>query len=97
MKKLILLLATAALCLNLTAQDDPGKKDGDKDTIRIGGMRIVKKGKKNGDVSINIGGDNGKKKRKNLTTMQKWIDVILLANKGSCCTTPKLQKKFQKT
>ncbi len=46
MKKLILLLATAALCLNLTAQDDPGKKDGDKDTIRIGGMIIVKKGKK---------------------------------------------------
>ena len=74
MKKLILLLATAALCLNLTAQDDPGKKD-DKDTIRIGGMRIVKKGKKNGDVSINIGGDNGKKKRKNLTTNWGIVDL----------------------
>ena len=75
MKKLILLLATAALCLNLMAQDDPGKKDGDKDTIRIGGMRSVKKGKKNGDVSINIGGDNGKKKRKNLTTNWGIVDL----------------------
>ena len=44
MKKLILLLATATICLNLTAQDMPEKKDGDKDTIRIGGMIIVKKG-----------------------------------------------------
>ena len=75
MKKLILLLATAAICLNLRAQDEPGKKDGDKDTIHIGGMRIVKKGKKNGDVSINIGSDNGKKKRKNLTTNWGIVDL----------------------
>jgi Outer membrane protein beta-barrel domain len=75
MKKLILLLATAAICLNLTAQDEPEKKDGDKDTIRIGGMRIVKKGKKNGDVSISIGGDKGKKKKKNLTTNWGIVDL----------------------
>ena len=75
MKKLILLLATATICLNLSAQEEPGKKEGDKDTIRVGGMIIVKKGKKNGDVSINIGGDNGKKKRKNITTNWWIVDL----------------------
>ena len=75
MKKLILLLATATICLNLTAQEEPGKKEGDKDTIRVGGMIIVKKGKKNGDVSINIGGDNGKKKRKNISTNWWIVDL----------------------
>ena len=75
MKKLILLLATATICLNLSAQEEPGKKEGDKDTIRVGGMIIVKKGKKNGDVSINIGGDNGKKKRKNISTNWWIVDL----------------------
>ena len=75
MKKLILLLATATICLNLSAQEEPGKKEGDKDTIRVGGMIIVKKGKKNEEVSINIGGDNGKKKRKNITTNWWIVDL----------------------
>lgn len=75
MKKLILLLATAAIYLNLTAQTEPEKKDGDKDTIRIGGMRIVKKGKKSADVSINIGKDRLKGKRRNVTT--NWCIVDL--------------------
>jgi hypothetical protein len=75
MKKLILLLATTAICLNLTAQDEPAKKEGDKDTIRIGGMRIVKKGKKNGDLTVNIGSNNGKKKRKNLSTNWGIVDI----------------------
>ena len=72
MKKLILLLATAIICINVSAQEDPEKKDNNKDTIRVGGMIIVKKGKKKGDVSINVGGDNGKKKRKNIST-NWWI------------------------
>ncbi len=80
MKKLILLLATAIICLNLSAQDDPGKKDRNKDTIRVGGMIIVKKGKKDGgDLSIKVGGDHGKKKRKNIST-NWWIVDLGFAN-----------------
>lgn len=80
MKKLILLLATAIICLNLSAQDDPGKKDRNKDTIRVGGMIIIKKGKKDGgDLSIKVGGDHGKKKRKNIST-NWWIVDLGFAN-----------------
>lgn len=79
MKKLILLLATAIICINVSAQEEPEKKDNDKDTIRVGGMIIVKKGKKKGDVSINVGGDNGKKKRKNIST-NWWILDLGFAN-----------------
>jgi hypothetical protein len=75
MKKLILLLATATICLNLTAQDEPGKKDGDKDTIRVGGMIIVKKGKKSGDVSVKISNDKGKKKKRNISTNWGIVDL----------------------
>ena len=69
MKQLILLLATAIICLNATAQEVPEKKDEKKDTIRVGGMIIVKKGKKSGDVTVKIGTDNGKKKRKNIISV----------------------------
>ena len=75
MKKLILLLATAAICLNLTAQVEPEKKDGDKDTIRIGGMIIVKKGKKSGDASVKISSDKIKKKKRNVSTNWGIVDL----------------------
>lgn len=78
MKKLILLLATAFICLNMMAQTEPDKNEG-KDTIRIGGMRIVKKGKKSTDVSITIGDDNGKKKKRNVST-NWWIVDLGFAN-----------------
>ena len=79
MKKLILLLATAIICLNSTAQNVPEKKDENKDTIRVGGLIIVKKGKKSGDVSVNIGGDNGKKRKRNVST-NWWIVDLGFAN-----------------
>ena len=79
MKQLILLLATAIICLNLTAQEVPEKKDDKKDTIRIGGMIIVKNGKKNGGASVKIGHDDGKKKRKNIST-NWWIVDLGFAN-----------------
>ena len=75
MKKLILLLATAAICLNLTAQEVPEKKDGDKDTIRVGGMIIVKKGKKSGDASVKISSDKSKKKKRNISTNWGIVDL----------------------
>ena len=79
MKKLILLLATAIICLNSTAQEVPEKKNENKDTIRVGGLIIVKKGKKGGDVSVNIGGDRSRKKRKNIST-NWWIVDLGFAN-----------------
>ena len=79
MKQLILLLATAIICLNSTAQDVPQKKNENKDTIRVGGMIIVKNGKKSGDVSIKIGPDKGKKKHKNIST-NWWIVDLGFAN-----------------
>ena len=75
MKKLILLLATAAICLNLTAQEVPEKKDENKDTIKVGGIIIVKKGKKSGEASAKIGSDNGKKKKRNISTNWCIIDL----------------------
>lgn len=79
MKQLILLLATAIICVNSTAQEVPEKKDEKKDTIRVGGMIIVKKGKKSGDVTVKIGTDNGKRKRKNIST-NWWVVDLGFAN-----------------
>jgi hypothetical protein len=77
MKKLILLLATAAICLNLAAQTEPEKKEGD--TIRVGGLIIVKKGKNEGGVSIKKSDDKDKdeikKKRKNVSTNWGVVDI----------------------
>lgn len=79
MKQLILLLATACICLQATAQEEPGKS---KDTIRVGGMVIVKNGKKekkDGERSLKISTDNGKKKHKNIST-NWWIVDLGFAN-----------------
>jgi hypothetical protein len=71
MKKLILLLAVAIICLNVSAQDEPGKN---KDTIRVGGLIIVKKGKKGDDVTVKVG-DNAKKKRSKISTNWGVVDL----------------------
>lgn len=72
MKKLILLLALAIICIHVSAQDEPGKN---KDTIRVGGIIIVKKGKKDGDMTVKVGGDNSKKKRSKISTNWGVIDL----------------------
>jgi Outer membrane protein beta-barrel domain len=81
MKKLILLLATAIICLNLTAQEDSARIKKNKDTIRVGGIIIIKNGKgdKDKDVSVKIGGDKGKKKKRNIST-NWWIVDLGFAN-----------------
>jgi Outer membrane protein beta-barrel domain len=93
MKKLILLLATAFICLSITAQEDSVKIKKNNDTIRVGGIVIVKNGKgnKNKEVSVKIGGDNGRKKRTNISTnwcivdlgFANYSDVTNYANAGS--------------
>lgn len=77
MKKLTLLLATAIICLNAAAQDEKGKSGETKDTIRIGGMIIVKKGKpaKDGDVEININGPKTPRRKRNVSTNWGIIDL----------------------
>lgn len=78
MKKLILLLATAAICLNVSAQEEPQKKEGD--TIRIGGMIIVKKGKNEGGVSVKRKSDDGARKKKKNVSTNWWIVDLGFAN-----------------
>ncbi|HMK05453.1 MAG TPA: outer membrane beta-barrel protein [Ferruginibacter sp.] len=70
MKRLTLLLATAIICLSVTAQEDKKEK---KDTIRIGGMIIVKDGRKNGkNKDVKVTKDHSPKKRSNIST-NWWI------------------------
>ena len=81
MKKLILLLALGAFCLNASAQEDTIKTK-QKDTIRIGGIIIVKKGKGNTDdkVTVKIGGDDDKPKKKSKISTNWWILDLGFAN-----------------
>ena len=81
MKKLILLLAMAIICLNVSAQEDSVKTKQKKDTIRVGGIIIVKKGKNNkdGDMSVKFGGDKGRKKNSKIST-NWWILDLGFAN-----------------
>lgn len=89
MKKLILLLATASICLSSTAQE--GKDS--KDTIKIGGMIIIKKGKagKDGEAGFKINSDKKHKKNKNVSTnwgvmdfgFSNYSDQTNYANTGS--------------
>jgi len=74
MKRLTLLLATAIICLSVTAQEE--KKDQKKDTIRIGGMIIVKDGKKsNKNKDVKVIRDHSPKKRSNISTNWGILDL----------------------
>lgn len=80
MKKLILLLALAIICLNVSAQEDSVTIKKNKDTIRIGGIIIIKKGDKNDkNVEVKVTTDNPKKKKSNVST-NWWIVDLGFAN-----------------
>lgn len=75
MKQLITFLAAAIICSTATAQTDSTttKKS---DTIRIGGIIIVKNGKKDKDVNITMGRkDRTKKKNPNVSTNWWIVDL----------------------
>ena len=75
MKQLITFLAAAIICSTATVQTDSTttKKS---DTIRIGGIIIVKNGKKDKDVNITMGRkDKTKKKNPNVSTNWWIVDV----------------------
>lgn len=70
MKRLTLLLATAVFCLTVTAQEK-------KDTIRIGGIIIVKEGKTGGssDRGMKMKRDHSPKKLRNVSTNWGVLDL----------------------
>jgi hypothetical protein len=82
MKQLILLLATAIFCNAATAQTDSTKTK-KSDTIRIGGMIIVKRGKSdstNKNVDITLGRKDPVKKRNANVSTNWWIVDVGFAN-----------------
>lgn len=79
MKQLITLLAAAVICSAATAQTDSTKTK-KSDTIRIGGMVIVKNGKKDKDVNITMGRKNYEKKRNANVSTNWWIVDLGFAN-----------------
>ncbi len=82
MKQLITLLAAAIICNAATAQSDT-TKNSKSDTIRIGGMIIVKKGKdgsKDKSVDITMGRKNPEKKRNSNVSTNWWIVDLGFAN-----------------
>jgi Outer membrane protein beta-barrel domain len=79
MKQLITLLAAVIICTAATAQTDSTKTK-KSDTIRIGGMVIVKNGKKDKDVNITMGRKNYEKKRNANVSTNWWIVDLGFAN-----------------
>jgi Outer membrane protein beta-barrel domain len=75
MKQLITLLAAVILCSATNAQTD-STKNKKSDTIRIGGIVIVKNGKKDKDVSVTLG-RKGKEKKSNSNVSTNWWIVDL--------------------
>ena len=79
MKQLITFLAAVIICAAATAQKDTTEKS-KPDTIRIGGIIIVKNGKRDKDVNITMGRkDKTKKKNANVST-NWWIFDLGFSN-----------------
>ncbi len=81
MKQLITFLAAAIICSTATAQTDSTKKQ-KSDTIRIGGIIIVKNGKNknNKDVDITMGRKNSERKKNANVSTNWWIVDLGFAN-----------------
>jgi hypothetical protein len=76
MKQLITFLAAAMICSAATAQTDTTNKK--SDTIRIGGIIIVKNGKNKNDKDVNITmGRKDKQKKQNANVSTNWWIVDL--------------------
>lgn len=72
MKQLITFLAAAIICSVAMAQTD-STKTSKSDTIRIGGIIIVKNGKKDKDLNITMGRKNNEKKKNANVSTNWWI------------------------
>ncbi len=78
MKRILLALCATAITMSSLAQTDSTKNE-KVDTIRVGGMIIIKKKGKDGDDEKKIQISNNKKKRTNVST-NWWIVDIGFAN-----------------
>ncbi len=82
MKQLITFLAAAIICSSASAQSDSAKTV-KKDTIRIGGMVIIKKSREGSNdkgVDITMGRKDKEKKRNSNVSTNWWILDIGLSN-----------------
>jgi len=77
MKKITLLLATALFYLNSTAQDSTEVATQKKDTIRIGNIIIVKKGKKETGSDSSVSVSFGRKQKYNSKVSTNWFVLDL--------------------
>lgn len=87
MKGLILFVGTVIFCLSASAQQDTTVKGNKGDTIRIGGMLIIKKGwinKKNrerhNDTTIVMGRNNKERKQQSNVSTNWWVFDLGFAN-----------------
>lgn len=77
MKQLFTILAAAIICSTATAQTDTTKIN-NSDTIRIGGIIIIKNGKGKNDKEVDISmGRNNKKRKQNANVSTNWWIVDL--------------------
>jgi hypothetical protein len=79
MKQLFTILAAVIICFTATAQTDSTKHT-QKDTIRIGGIVIVKNGKKENDIKVTMGRKSNDKKRNSNISTNWWIVDLGFAN-----------------
>lgn len=80
MKQLITFLAAAIICATVTAQTDSTQKN-KPDTIRIGGIIIVKNGnKKDRDVNVTMGRRSEEKKKNPNVSTNWWIVDLGFSN-----------------
>ena len=86
MKQLITLLATVSFCTSIAAQTDTTKKH-KPDTIRIGGIIIVKNGKnktdkdnRDRDFNITMGRDHNQRRKNANVSTNWWIVDLGFAN-----------------
>lgn len=77
MKKTILLLAILTISMSSFAQTDSVKVERNDDTIRIGGMIILKKGEPDGKkrVTVTVGNRRNQYKHSNVSTSSFIIDI----------------------
>ena len=88
MKRLILLVGTVIFCLSASAQQDTTVKGNKGDTIRIGGMLIIKKGwinkknrdRHNDDTTIVMGRNNKERKQQSNVSTNWWVFDLGFSN-----------------
>ena len=80
MKKLAIMVAAVIFCSTLHAQTDTVKTSRRGDTIRIGGMIIIKKGKKDDGLQITMGRKEKERRKQSNVSTNWWIVDLGFSN-----------------